>query len=83
MAESLVKTIKRDYVYVSDCIDANTVLNLLPIWFEDYNENAPHSGLNMMSPRNYLRSKGNLPEGCDQDGSIAPRQQPGRALENN
>jgi len=53
MAEALVKTIKRDYVYVSDCKDADTVLALLPQWFKDYNENAPHSALGMLSPKQY------------------------------
>lgn len=53
MAEPFVKTIKRDYVYVSDCFDAKTVMRLLPKWFDDYNKIAPHSGLNMMSPLEY------------------------------
>lgn len=55
MAEAFVKTIKRDYVYTSDCYDAETVLKLLPKWIHDYNNNAPHSGLNMMSPVKYRR----------------------------
>lgn len=29
----------------------------LPGWFEDYNEQAPHKGLKMMSPRQYIRSR--------------------------
>lgn len=53
MSESFVRTIKRDYVYTNDCFDAETVLKLLPEWFKDYNENAPHSGLGMMSPIEY------------------------------
>jgi hypothetical protein len=24
-------------------------------WFEDYNENAPHKGLKMMSPSEFIR----------------------------
>ena len=32
MAESFVGTIKRDYVYVSDCSDAQTTLRLLKSW---------------------------------------------------
>jgi len=42
MAEAFVKTIKRDYVYVADLPDAETVLTLLPAWFDDYNEHQPH-----------------------------------------
>lgn len=55
MAEAFVKTIKRDYVYSSDCVDAATVLAMLPGWIEDYNEEAPHSALGMLSPLEYLR----------------------------
>lgn len=56
MAEALVKTIKRDYVYVSDLRSADWVLDQLPKWFEDYNNHAPHKGLKMLSPREYYRS---------------------------
>lgn len=55
MAEAFVKTIKRDYVYVSDLSDASTVMAQLQGWFDDYNENAPHKGLKMRSPRQFLR----------------------------
>lgn len=55
MAEALVKTIKRDYVYASDCVDPETVLKMIPNWFKDYNENAPHSALGMLSPIEYKR----------------------------
>ena len=34
MSESLVGTIKRDYVYMSDCVDAKTTLNMLNDWFK-------------------------------------------------
>lgn len=54
MAEAFVKTIKRDYVYVSDLTDAQTVMGQLPLWFKDYNENAPHKGLKMRSPKQFL-----------------------------
>jgi putative transposase len=53
MAEAFVKTIKRDYVYVNELWTAQSVLAQLPAWFEDYNENAPHKGLKMKSPREY------------------------------
>lgn len=53
MAEALVKTIKRDYVYLNDLPDAKTVMAMLPVWFEDYNATHPHKGLKMKSPREY------------------------------
>lgn len=56
MAEAFVKTFKRDYVYVHDRPDAQTVLSQLPAWFEDYNESHPHKGLQMKSPREFMRS---------------------------
>lgn len=56
MAEAFVKTFKRDYVYLNELDDADTVLKQLPGWFNDYNEYAPHRGLNMKSPREFLRS---------------------------
>lgn len=55
MAEAFVKTIKRDYVYQADCDSAETVLKLLPEWFEDYNHVAPHSALGMRSPVEYKK----------------------------
>jgi putative transposase len=56
MAESFVKTFKRDYVYVNHRPDAKTVMEQLHGWFEDYNENHPHKGLRMQSPREFIRS---------------------------
>jgi len=53
MAEALVKTIKRDYVYQSDCVNPEAVLKMIPGWFKDYNEVAPHSALGMLSPLEY------------------------------
>lgn len=55
MAEAFVKTMKRDYVYSNDCVDPEAVLGMLPAWFKDYNEVAPHSALGMLSPMEYLR----------------------------
>jgi len=57
MAEAFVKTFKRDYAYINDLPDAETVLAQLPKCFDDYNENAPHKGLKMRSPRQFLRLK--------------------------
>ena len=56
MAEAFVKTFKRDYVYVHDRPDAQTVLSQLSAWFEDYNEIHPHKALQLKSPREFIRS---------------------------
>jgi putative transposase len=53
IAEALVGTIKRDYAYVSDVFNQETTMEQIPNWFRDYNENAPHSALAMMSPMAY------------------------------
>lgn len=53
MAESFIKTLKRDYATCGDLSSAQRVLEQLPLWFEDYNEKAPHKGLKMLSPREY------------------------------
>ncbi|KQS85280.1 integrase [Methylobacterium sp. Leaf361] len=54
IAEAFVKTLKRDYARLAILVDAETVMRLLPAWFEDYNTFHPHSGLRMLSPREYL-----------------------------
>ncbi len=59
MAESFVKTFKRDYVYVNELPSAAFVESKLGEWFEDYNENHPHQGLQMNSPREFRRSSRN------------------------
>lgn len=56
MAERLVQSLKRDYVFVHDRPDAKTVLAQLPGWFEDYNESHPHKALRLKSPREFIRS---------------------------
>jgi len=60
MAESFVKTFKRDYVHMNNLTDAVTVMKQLPEWFSDYNENHPHKGLKMMSPREYRKHHNKL-----------------------
>lgn len=55
MAESLVKTIKRDYVAHMPKPDAATALRNLGIAFEHYNEHHPHSALRYRSPREFRR----------------------------
>ena len=55
MAEAFVKTFKRDYVWSADLSSAVSVMGQLEAWFNDYNENAPHKGLKMLSPRQFRR----------------------------
>lgn len=56
VAEAFVKTIKRDYVHVSALPNAEEGLKQIAAWFEDYNENHPHSALRMRSPREFIRA---------------------------
>jgi putative transposase len=53
ISEAFVKTLKRDYARLSILPDAETVMRLLPGWFEDYNTVHPHSGLRFLSPREF------------------------------
>ncbi|VDS10708.1 IS2 transposase TnpB [Paracoccus haematequi] len=52
-----MKTLKRDYVQVTPLPDAQTVLELIGSWFEDCNDNHPHSGLKMRSPRQFITAQ--------------------------
>jgi putative transposase len=56
MAESFVKTFKRDYVRCNARPDARTVLGQLDSWFEDYNSSHPHRSLKMLSPREFINA---------------------------
>ena len=60
MAESFVNTFKRDYVHVNPLPDAKSVMEKLPRWFRDYNENHPHKGLKMMSPKEFKEHQAKL-----------------------
>lgn len=53
MAESWVKTLKRDYARVTLLPDTQAILSLLPTWIDDYNTSHPHAGLHMLSPQEY------------------------------
>ncbi|MCG6113496.1 MAG: integrase core domain-containing protein, partial [Paracoccus sp.] len=57
MSEAFVKTLKRDYVQVTPLPDAQAVLGLIGGWIEDYNDNHPHSGLKMRSPREFIAAQ--------------------------
>ena len=59
MAESFVKSFKRDYVYLNELHTAAIVMERLAVWFEDYNEVHPHKGLRLQSPREYRRETAN------------------------
>ncbi len=62
VSESFVRTFKRDYVRVKSLPSAANALGQIAGWFEDYNENHPHSGRRMASPRAF-RSAQYLAEG--------------------
>jgi putative transposase len=53
MAESFMKTMKRDYVAFMPKPDAATAARNLAIAFEHYNEKHPHSALQYRSPRGF------------------------------
>ena len=53
MAEAFVKTLRRDYVRVTPLPDADTVLDLVAGWIDDYNTVHPHSALAMRSPAEF------------------------------
>jgi transposase InsO family protein len=55
VAEAFVKTLRRDYARLAVLPGAEAAMRLLPGWFEDYNTVHPHSGLRMLSPREFLR----------------------------
>ncbi len=57
ISEAFVNTLKRDYVRVTPLPDAGKVLDLVGGWNEDYNENHPHSGLKMRSPREFIAAQ--------------------------
>ena len=51
MAESFVKTLKRDYAKLADRPDSQTVMKQLKNWFDDYNSFHPHSALGYLPPK--------------------------------
>jgi len=50
MAESFVKTLKRDYAKLANRPDSKTVMAQLKDWFDDYNSYHPHSALGYLPP---------------------------------
>ncbi|MBS7772188.1 integrase core domain-containing protein, partial [Klebsiella pneumoniae] len=57
IAESFMKTIKRDYISIMPKPDGLTAAKNLAEAFEHYNEWHPHSALGYRSPREYLRQR--------------------------
>jgi transposase InsO family protein len=57
ISEAFVNTLKRDYVRVTPLPNAQAVFDLVGRWIEDYNENHPHSGLKMRSPREFIAAQ--------------------------
>lgn len=57
IAESFVKTMKRDYISIMPKPDGLTAVKNLAEAFEHYNEWHPHSALGYRSPREYLRRR--------------------------
>jgi putative transposase len=53
MAESFIKTFKRDYVHINPLNDARTAMEQLPKWVEDSNNSLSHKALKMRPPRKY------------------------------
>ncbi|CRL46935.1 IS2 transposase TnpB (plasmid) [Sodalis glossinidius str. 'morsitans'] len=60
MAESFVKTMKRDYISMMPKPNQQVALKNLAIAFEHYNEKHPHSALGYRSPRAYRRQRESL-----------------------
>ena len=58
MAEAFVRTIKRDYVRVNPCPDAQTVMQQLPVWITHYNQVHQHKALGYRSPREFIAAGG-------------------------
>ncbi len=57
MAESFVKTLKRDYAKLADRPDSQTVMAQLSRWFDDYNSYHPHSALGYVPPKLFRKKR--------------------------
>lgn len=57
MAEAFVKTFKRDYANVNHLNNAEEVMLKIHNWIDDYNSFAPHKGLQMMSPKEFIEKE--------------------------
>jgi putative transposase len=57
IAESFVKTRKRDYIRIMPKPDSRVAVMNLARAFSHYNEHHPHGALGYRSPREYIRKK--------------------------
>ena len=55
MAEPFVKRSKRDYAWFGDLSSARRVMEQPLDWLKDYNQHAPHKGLKMRSPKQFIK----------------------------
>jgi putative transposase len=60
MAEAFVRTIKRDYVHVSPCPDAQTVMHQLSASINHDSQVHAHKALRYGSPREFIAAHGSL-----------------------
>ena len=58
MAEAFVRTIKRAYVQVNPCPDAQTVMRQLSTWINHYNEVHPQKAIGYRSPCEFIAAHG-------------------------
>ena len=56
MAEAFVQTLRRDYLDGADLLSV-PLRRAFPRWIQDYNTEAPHSGLQMLSPVAWRRAQ--------------------------
>ena len=63
MAESFVKTFKRDYVRINPLPDARTALSRIDYWMEDYNPASEHPSGYVIGGKRFCWS-GLDPVGC-------------------
>ncbi|MBI0001868.1 transposase [Bartonella sp. W8122] len=56
ISEAFVKTLKRDYIKISNFPDSKSALRQINGWIKDYNVIHPHSALNINSPRMFRRA---------------------------
>ena len=57
VSEAFVNTVTWDHVNITPLPDALTVLGSIAGWFEDCNDNHPHAGLKMRSPRAFIAAQ--------------------------
>ena len=57
MCEALNDTLKRDYIYESCLDNPEVVISQIQKWVDQYNSFAPHSSLNMKTPKEYFNFK--------------------------